>query len=151
MRPRNNVELYPWLCSEYTSTKGPRFSEEVNCFLDVLKTDPVKIFSYFYAQRKDYSRKDYSISLVALGHCYILGFGVQVNQKMAFDLFKKSVKWRYNSDLGRLRAANALAQCYHLGFGVAKNPLKAALMKSKVKSLKRAVKRWYPSRWNSQT
>lgn len=133
-----------WSINEYDEPPG--LSGEVLCFLNVLKTDPVKIFHYFNSVKIDPKYLDEI--RVSLGHCYALGFGVKANPKMAFDLFKKSVKWRHNSDLGRLRAANALAQCYHLGFGVAKNSLKAALMTSKVKSLKREVKRWYP-RWNS--
>ncbi|MDB4314133.1 GIY-YIG nuclease family protein [Akkermansiaceae bacterium] len=130
-----------WSINEYD--KKPEESGEVRCFLNVLKTDPVKIFHYFNSVKINPKFPNTAIR-VSLGHCYALGFGVKANPKMAFDLFKKSVKWRLNSDLGRLRAANALAQCYHLGFGVAKNPLKAALMKSKVKSLKREVKRRYP-------
>jgi hypothetical protein len=133
-----------WSIDEYDEPPG--LSGEVLCFLDVLKTDPVKIFHYFKSVKIDPKYLDEI--RVSLGHCYALGFGVKANPKMAFDLFKKSVKWRYNGDLGRLRAASALAQCYHLGFGVAKSPLKAALMTLKVKSLKRKVKSWYP-RWHS--
>ncbi|MDB0067861.1 GIY-YIG nuclease family protein [Akkermansiaceae bacterium] len=139
---------YYWSINEYDNK--PTGSGGVRCFLNVLKTDPVKIFHYFNSVKINPKSTDTNATRVSLGHCYALGFGVKANPKMAFDLFKKGVKWRLNSDLGRLRAANALAQCYHLGFGVAKNPLKAALMKSKVKSLKREVKRQYP-RWNSET
>ena len=144
IRPKGPTERgYTWIVNEYA--KLPGLTDEVLCFLGVLKTDPVEIFHYFNSVKID--PKNPSDCRVSLGHCYALGFGVKQNPKMAFDLFKKSVKWRYNSDLGRLRAANALAQCYHLGFGVAKNRLKATLMKLKVEELKKKEKaplgEWY--------
>jgi hypothetical protein len=114
---------------------GPCHRDHQKRFFGIIQEEPEKIFSFF---RKMIKPEKFGEAGVSLGHCYALGFGVEANPRLAFDLFVRG-NTPGGCGMTRVRAANALAHCYRNGFGVDKNAEKAALLDSEKDDILRAV------------